>query len=90
MCASKAISPRPVANAPDDAAQAVNPHLVKADLLHLFLDDGDDLAFLRGKGRSADQVGQEADGFPFQFFGSLLDGMVEWGGLRGPRRFCDS
>ena len=37
---------RALADPADDAAQAVNAHLVEADFLHLLLDDGDDLAFL--------------------------------------------
>ena len=56
---------RALADPADDVAQAVNANLVEADLLHLLLDDGDDLLLLGGEGRGADQVGEEADGVFF-------------------------
>ena len=64
---------RALADPPDDVAQTVNADLVEPDLLHLLLDDGDDLLLLGGKGRGADQVRQEADGFLFERLGAFAE-----------------
>ena len=44
-------------DAANDAAEAVNLDAVKADLLHLLLDDADDVLFFGGEGLGAHEVG---------------------------------
>ena len=67
---------RALANAPDNAPQTVNTHLVEADLLHFLLDDLNDLLLFGGKGRGADKVCEEANGIFFERLGSLVNGFV--------------
>jgi hypothetical protein len=47
------------ADAADDAAQAVDPHFVEADLAHLRADPLDHPLLLPGEGRDGDDVGEE-------------------------------
>ena len=70
-----------LADAADDVAEAVNADVVEADLLHLLLDDGDDLLFPGGEGWGADKVGEKARGVFLHRLGAFVNQVVgDWDG----------
>ena len=65
-----------VAHEAHDVAKAVDLYLVEAELLHLGLDAGDDLALLAGLGRVADHGAKERCHILAVVLGGLLDEVV--------------
>jgi len=68
--------PRPAADAADDAAQAVDAHLVKPGSLHLLFDHLDDLLLFSRVGGGAHQLHQKAGDFAFQLFSPGSDFLI--------------